>query len=458
MTQSPENMSHLLFIQISEKSYDEIYLIDRLVSQWSKSHPETSVYSLTNGVSSAFISSRPERVVGVLAENQEENLQRFEVLKNDLELDAIVILDLHEYFIRPMDLNFLPVWLEDVKCPVYALDYFNLIEYKEGVLHLKQDVELDQFEEGEAPLPLQLQVEILKPVLPNLPDAFKNEPHTRAWNATYPELGIQSPQNRREILESIEAKENDFIVTVLFDPALFSQALERNLIGFYFVLVEVLIFYFSQMRGQRFQLFIFGSAPPTPEINMHADLNVDIHYFTHLTEDNYAAFIGASDLIISNSDWAVALLDAMQLKTPVCVFGNSVIQEWKDDTETEKELRAPFQPLKPLYDLCQLMLDLNQFSITTPIYQFISYPLRDSNPDFPIPGLQQKTFPYFLMDMFDDQSTLFMLRHLLLSAETNEKHSKLCDDLLAVTEDSLTFNRIHEAVMTSEEIEEESYE
>ena len=431
-------MQRLLFIQIAEKSFDEVFLVERITQNWTQNFGETEVYALTNGISHAFLSSRQERIVGVLTENQEENKTRFDDIVEKIEADAIFVLDLHEYFLHPLELNFLPVWLKDQTMPVYAIDYFNLLDTENNQIILKENIELDQFEAGEAPLPLDIDIHILKPSLPNLP-----QQENLTFNTASPELVLKSPQLRKEILDSIEAGENEIAITLIFDPTLFSQALERNILAYYFVLTEVVIFYLRQFRDHRFQLFIVGSAPPTHEINLDPNINVQLHYFSHLTEDNYAAFLGASDLIISNSDWAVTLLDAMYLKTPVCVFGNSIIQEWKDDTETEKELRASFQPLKPLYDLCQLFMDLNQFSITTPIFQFISYPVRDTQPDFPEPGLQQKAFPYFLLDMFDDRACMFILQHLLFSSETQQKYAKLCDDLLEVTQDVPSISQIH---------------
>ena len=88
--------SRILFIQMAEKSYDEIFFIDRLTQQWADLYTEVEVYALVNGLCNHFVSSRPERIVGVLTENQSENLKRFEALKEAIDFDAIFILDLHE--------------------------------------------------------------------------------------------------------------------------------------------------------------------------------------------------------------------------------------------------------------------------------------------------------------------------------------------------------------------------
>lgn len=434
--------SRILFLQMAEKSYDEIFFIERLTQQWSDLYPEVETYALVNGLCHHFVSSRPERIVGILTENQSENLKRFETLTEAIDFDAIFILDLHEYFIHPMDLNFLPLWLKKETCPIYAFDYYNLMVYKKNLLYLRPQVNLDKFEEGEAPLPLDINVELLKPCLPNAKESLADEKSAWALQSVFSEQFIGSSQSRQELLKSVEANEKDHIISIFFDPLLYTQAAERTLIGYYFVLVEVLIFYLRQMRGERFQIFIIGSMPPSSEVNLSPDINVNLHYISHLTEDNYSTFLGASDLLITNNDWTSPLLDALNLNLPVCLFGNSIIEEWKDNTETDKELRSTFQPILPLYDFCHLMVELNQFSMGLPIFQFVSYPLR-INGDFPKPGLRRGVYPYFLFDMFDDQSTLPMLKQILLSSETREKYKDVCDDYKKQSAGALTLGQIH---------------
>lgn len=439
--------SRILFIQMAEKSYDEIFFIDRLTQQWADLYTEVEVYALVNGLCNHFVSSRPERIVGVLTENQSENLKRFEALKEAIDFDAIFILDLHEYFIHPMDLNFLPLWLKGQDCPIYALDYYNLLVYKKNLLYLRPQVNLDKFEEGEAPLPLDITVELLKPCLPNKSEDLAAEIHAWPLQSTFREHTIGAAQFRQELLDSVEAKEKDHIISIFFDPLLYTQSAERSLIGYYFVLIEVLIFYLRQMRGEQFQIFIVGSMPPSSEVNLSPDMNVNLHYISHLTEDNYAAFLSASDLIITNNDWTVALLDALARNTPVCIFGNSIIEEWKDNTETEKELRASFQPLKPLYDFCHLLTELNQFSLSTPIFQFISYPLRLQE-EFPAVGLKEGIYPYFLFDMFDDELTLPMLKQVLLSGETRQKYTDICESYKQKNSSALSVGQIHAQIQS----------
>lgn len=434
----------LLVLQISEQSFDEVLLVERLVQQWGQ---PAQVYALTNSISSSLMSSRPERVVGILTEDQDENRRKFDAILEKEHIDAIIILDLYNYFINPLELNILPVWLKELAIPIFAVDYFHLLVYQDDQLILNPDVKLDSFEAGESPLPLDLSVQILKPVLPILPEQVATDPRLHLWNPLNQDIRSAAPQMRETLLNSLEANPESKVITVFFDTILFSDSLEKNILGFYFVSIEVLIFYLRQFPSQHFQLLIVGSSPPTGEVNAIPDLNIDIHYFTHLTEDNYQTFLASSDLIITNNNWSVALLDALSLNIPVCLLGNSVIQEFKDQQEEEKIITSFFKPHEALHYLAMLMMKLNQWSLSLPIFQFITYPIPYNDPDFPDPGLQAHALPYYLIDMFDDLSSIPIFQNLLFSKAAIEAHQQLAQKLLKVSESAHTLKTIRENVI-----------
>ncbi|MGV3526444.1 MAG: DUF6365 family protein [Candidatus Sericytochromatia bacterium] len=429
----------LLFIQISETDYDESFLVQRLISQISG---ECKSYILCNGLSSSLLMSNPEHVVGILTEDQDDNLRRFETIHTQVALDAIVILDVYKYFMHPLELNFLPVWLENLAVPIIALDYFNLLTYHGEQLGLHSGVNLQLFEKGEEPLALNLQPWLLKPVPPVIPEAevpFR----TLYWDPSDYSLIAAAPELRQQVRQSLQMQPETRVITLIFDISLYAQSLERNLLGYFFVAVEVLIFYLRQFQGQSFKLLVVGSTPPTDDLNPLPDLNVAPHYFSHLTEDNYRAFLAASDLIISHTQWSFLLFDAMMMGTPVCVLGNSVIQEWKDETEQERVLRSYFQPHPSLFKMAELMVSLNAMSVSLPIFEFLNYPLRlDINSEFPEPGLIPHAYAQYVLDMFDDETTLPILSNLLFSASERERHQALCQNLLKIREQGKTFDTI----------------
>ncbi|MBF2052218.1 MAG: hypothetical protein IGS03_01995 [Candidatus Sericytochromatia bacterium] len=431
---------YICFIQISEMAYDDAFMIERFVQQLP---PDYQVVAFTNGMSSAFVASRPERIVGVLTENQENNLERFRGLLQKTPLEAVIVLDLHQYFLKPEELNFLPVWLTEAKAPIFALDYFNLLETAEDRVILKPDVNPNRFEAGEEPLPLDFPITLLKPIPPILPEDLKANPALQPWNPIDYSLRSAQHELREQVRQSFSLKPDTRLITVIFDPTLLWMAMEQSLLGFFFASIEVLVFYLRQFQDQHFQILVVGSMAPG-EVNPIPDLNVEIQYFTHLTEDNYRAFMAASDLIIANNNWSLATLDAMTLGTPLCVLGNSVIQDWKDETESEKTLTSFFKPHPVLYELAQLMIKMNEWTLGLPIFQYINYPLRYKDPDFPQPGLQKHAFPYYLLDMFDDESTQPILQKLLFSESFRQGYAAFCADLLKVSEQAESLKTILE--------------
>lgn len=435
-------MTHkILFIQISETDFDESIFISRMLNQLTG---EVLPMALVNGISSSLVSSNPDIVVGVLTENQDDNQKRLQLLVESSQPDAIVLLDLYKYFYNPMELNFLPIWLEAYQVPLLALDYYNLLEAHENQIQLSPQVVLPQFEHGEAPEPLQLPIQLIKPVPPVPLD--ESAERTFYWNPCDPTLRAVAPQLRQQVLDSLGAKSETRIITLFFDPVMFTQALDHTLLGYYFMLIEVMIYYMRQFGGQKFQLLIVGSAPPTDEVNEIPDKNFDVHYFSHMTEDNFKALIAASDLLVSNTSWSPALIDAATLGIPACVFGNSIIQEWKDATESEKELKSFFSPAPPLFQLCEIMVFLNKWSVSLPIFQFINYPQPYTDPDFPNPGLQPTGLPYFLMDMFDDETCLPILQNMLFSQSQQQEYRDYCQEWIKVSEKGLSFLQILEKV------------
>lgn len=436
----------LFFIQISESSYDECFLIDRIESQFQG---EITSIIFSNGISSSFNGSNPDRILGILTEDQEGNKERFQsALEMCANPVAIILLDVYNYFLNPIAINFLPSWLKDCEVPIFALDYFNLLEEKNNQILLKSGVNSDLFEAGESPLALDFPITLLKPIPPISPEPHQVGERTFNWNPIEKGLVSARPQLRKQILDSLKADEQTKIITLAFDPILFSQALERSLVAYYFIIIEVLVFYLRQFKGQNYKLLVIGSSPPTHECNDIPDLNVEIHYFTHFTEDNYRAFLAASDLIITNNNWSTILLDALTIGTPVAVMGNSILQVWKDEAESERKTVASFNPHGVLFDLSQMMMHMNQWSVSTPIFQFINYPIRYTEPDFPSTGLQEHVYPYFLLDMFNDQDCIPIFKDLLFSQNFLHQYRQFCESLTLVAEQGQRMQSILDQVVS----------
>lgn len=437
-------MKTLLFVQIAESTFDESLFIPRMIQQFSG---ETRVLALVNGLSSALVSSNPDIITGVLTENQDDNQARFNSMLETAQPDAVIVLDLYKFFLNPLELNFLPVWLEAATMPVFAFDYYHLLVNEDEGIRLNPKVVTTHIEAGERADSLPLNIWLIKPAPPIMPS--EGGLRTFFWQPFDSSLNASAPQLREQVLDSIKASPESKVITVFFDPVMFSQALDRNLLGYYFMVIEVLIFYMRSFPRQNFELLVVGSAAPTDQTNPIPDKNFNIHYFTHLTNDNYRALLSASDLLISNTNWSPAILDAIGLGTPAIVMGNSIIQDWKDVTEGEKQLKSFFSPHPGLYHICDLMVQLNQWSATLPIFPFINYPMRHEDEDFPLPGLQEHALPYFLLDMFDDETSLPILKDLLFSPLDLEQYREACTRYTQSTDEAITFGSMLEKVNQS---------
>lgn len=435
----------LLVVQISETSLDEVFLIDRIAQQLQEDY---QIIAFVNGISSAYVQSQPEYIVKVLTENQDENYQHFQLIMEKSPVKGILILDLYNYYLRIHDLNFLPLWLKDIQQPIFALDYFNLLQIQGGQVLLNENVQLDHYDLGEEPQKLELSLELIKPVLPILPEQNQNQEQTHHWQAIDINMPLSQAQYREEVLNSLKGHDSDKIVTIYYDPVMFSMAMERALMAYYLVSVEIFIFYLRKFLGQKFHLLVVGTIPPTEQTNEIPDLNVNVHFFTHLTHDNYRTLLGASDLIVSNTNWHPVLLDAMVLGTPSVVMGNSVILDWVDETETEKQLKAHFQSDPALYRLCEIWQEINRWSLGLPIYPYINYPQRYQEVDFPEPGLQEHPFPYFLLDTFDDETSAPILQKLLFSEQYRQSYRAFCSKLIDVSKKQANFQDIWNTIQS----------
>lgn len=434
----------LIILQLAEESFDEILFLPRILAQLP---PNSTCYCMVNSISSSFAASIHGCKVSLLTENQDLNLQDFSTIVVNESIDALIILDLYKYYLTPWDLNFLPLWLDDFQAPILALDYFNLLEYRGGQVLLRPGVN-PPYPEGGIPEPLPIFPYLFKPVPPVPLAALTGQPAERifAWNAIQPQLKLNQQLQREQLRHSLQVQEAEQIITLIIDPLYFLKALDMALIGFYMVLIEVIIFYLRQFPQQAFQLLVVGFFPPREEKNSIPDINVKVHYISHLTEDNYLTLIAGSDLIITHTQRSPILLDAMVAEVPVMVMGNSIIQELKPDQS--RQLMSFFQPHPVLYQLVELMLNLNQWTAYLPIFPFINYPAPYHELGFPEPGLKQEGLFYHLLDTFDDLTSLPLFKQVLQPTPYLKNYKQMVREALK-NESTLYLSQILTRILAS---------
>lgn len=426
-----------LFVQMAEDSFDEILLVPRFLAQMPV---HCRFYALVNSISSSFAASISGLSVSLLTENQDNNLHDFQVIFRHKKPDAIILLDLHKYFVTPADINFLPIWLDDPDVPIFAIDYFNLLEYHDGMVSLKAGVDVPALKELAKPDPLPFQPYLLKPCPPIFSqDLQAEQSKVFLWNPVNSHFKVSQESHREQLRKSFQLNETDKIVTVVVDPLLFMKSIEVSLLGFFMVLIEVVIYYLRGFPQTRFHLLLVGLFPPREETNEVPNVNLDVTFFSHLTEDNYLTLLAGSDLVLTNSDHSLVLLDTMVAGVPSVVMANSIIQELNEDQT--RTVRSYFQPAPVLYDFVHLMLDLNQWTAFLPIFQFVNYPAAYSEIGFPEPGLHFQGYMYHLIDTFDDLSTDPILEKLLYDQEYLKNYENMAQKILN-DEQSLFFPQI----------------
>jgi hypothetical protein len=421
----------ILILQLAEDSFDEALMIPRIIAQFP---PQSKFYVMINSVSSSFVTSIAGLFVSLMTENQDHNLHDFQVIFQHEQLDAIILLDLQKHFVAPADLNFLPLWLDDPDVPILAIDYFNLMEYKSDRLQLKAGIE-DKSTEA-----LNISPYLLKPYPPIYPFELSGDlEKVFLWNPINSDFKVAQENMREQLRKSFNLSEEDKIVSVVIDPLLFLKAIEVSLIGFFMILIEVIIYYLRGFPNTRFQILLVGLFPPNEETNNIPNVNLDLTFFSHLTEDNYLTVLAGSDLVLTNSDHTLLLLDTMVAGVPTIVMANSVIQELNEDQT--RTIRSYFQPSPVLYDFLNMMVDLNQWTSFLPIFQFINYPAPNNEISFPEPGLHYQGLMYHIIDLFDDQTTEPILEKLLFDQEYLNNYRNTINKVLQ-NEQSLYLSQI----------------
>ena len=147
--------------------------------------------------------------------------------------------------------------------------------------------------------------------------------------------------------------------------------------------------------------------------------------------------ICGSDLLLLNSHWDFAHVDAFLLNIPTLVFGNSVQQELNLG---QTRLTSTFSPDIFLYELIQLMVQINQNGHVAPLFQYISYPIKQI--ELPPCGLQEGIPPYHLADMFNDLETFPLLEKLICDPQYLLSYAQLCNKYLKREHSALTMQTI----------------
>lgn len=428
----------VLCIQMAESSYDESYLIFRMYDQLG---PHIHIHCMLNSVTAGFVSSQTDFVCTILNERLDDNLERFNTLVEKINYDYIVLLDLHKSQTLPWDLNFLPEWLQDTKVPILAFDYYNLMVNQDDDCALTPAIK-----PHEKASPIPFQPWLIKPSPPI--QERQAQKKSFYWDVINPEQKIAQNMVRQQVIDTMGLTPETKIISVIIDPLLFQKALEANLISFFYVMQETLIFYMRAMENHNFHVFFCGVGPPEPvKRERYKDVNFQCHFFNYMTYDIYRTMMCSADLILTNSNMMFPLVDAMALETPVGIMGNSIGFQKKG--EDERELMSVFKPDPFLYDMVKLMEELNKHSFKLPVFPFINYPLLEAM--FPDTGPQFHVMPHVLLDFFDDLDTLPYLEQLIFDKDNKRQdYQRYAAGTLALNQNGLPMTHILDKITQEE--------
>lgn len=425
----------ILYILLSENSFNESLLFTRIQNQLEETDEH---YCMSNSLSSCFMDSNPKWNVSLLSEDFEENYDDFRTYIDEGKFSLIVLGDLHEYFLAPEEMNFDLEWLEDLEIPIVALDYFDLLTIQNEKIIFKHSNKINSNI-----------IESL-PAIPIKPFIVKTFPKTLNpetqegilyWDTTLDYYTIVKHATQQLIRDTMQLKDNTKIVTICFDVIQMSDALNQKLIGFYFVVVETIVFYLQELN-QNFEVLVIGLKQPKTLINNIDKIN--LRHFTHLTQDLYQLIVCGSDLLILDSNLTFAHCDALISQTPTMVLGNSIdIQSINED---ESKVMSSFSPDPFIYDLINMMLEINKNSQQPPIFPFMNYP----NPieQLPQTGLQLGSPPYHLVDIFDDEKTYEVFNSLLCDQNYLNKYNEIGNKYLESQIEPLKFNELLKRILS----------
>lgn len=425
----------ILFVQMAEYSFEESHLLLRIAAQMPE---QTKIYAMVNAMSSALISSRSSISLGLATEHQENNQIDLQVFLGNAEPDIIVLLDLHKYFTHPDDLNILPEWFEGLSIPVIALDYFRLLAFSESghVIGPSQ---------SSSP-PLNVNWHLVRPSPPNPPELPLTSSRLHYWNMMSQSLVLGREILREQLRQSLQLEADVKVVTLVYDPLLFQQAMDLSIPGFYFAAIEVICYYLRQYPKQRFELLIAGFSMPADQLNPLAQLNVRLRYFTHMTDDIVQTLVSGSDLLILNSVWSSLHADALQFATPTAVLANSIRMELNE--QGQRVATGYSQPIFPLYRHMELMTELNNKTpYMAPLFQFLNYPISEWD-ELPSPGLNVWGYPVHVLDMFNDLDSQPIMDKMLFDENYHEEYKHVCQKLTERNVGALFFETILQKILT----------
>lgn len=457
-----------LFIILGLDAFYESTILSKLLQEIPD---EAGIVTLAGEFPYLYLNDN-ERILKVfLKGTEEENKTLFFDILNEGQISAIFILDFHNIFFTKYykyDYKVIPFnfkWLEGLTIPVNLVDSMDMIGYNdENKVYLKhsdgyniehsideeateidtedtfkglnkegEQVEKKEFEDDQIyTYPDMVSkfdfypniIKLCPPCIPN----FNGHPKIINLNYSYTHEVNQYIDQMRAPLGIDEKKKN--VVIIFSYQMMINTVLQKN-ISHYVRVINSIVIYLKRLDIP-INLFIIGADSALAQNDMFKGSKISFRAFKNSNHNLYKTLITYADVVITDTTWQPVLLDTARLNIPTGVIGNSV--RFND----EGLMEAEFESTDP--EVFKLLEQATKEAPNT-LFPFSCYPLKDQKvPKF---RYYDDVYPYYLLDIYSDESTLAFLDEFL-----NNKEDEVFENLKDYQEKY--FERSNGAITTLE--------
>lgn len=453
-----------LFLILGIDSFHEAMIMSKLLSEMPT---DTGIFCMSGEIPATYFAENQRICKIFLKGTAEENKKLLDEIVEEGQISCIFIFDFHKTFFTSYykhDYQIIPFnlrWLENISVPVNLIDSLDCLDYnEENKIYLKYSIgyNVEDFDKVNKEYNLEdsfVETEqLLKPKADLSPYGFTSDmvskfdfypniiklcppcqvaPKSYAedkiiyWNYSDKDVVTDDMEKMKTPLGITDDKKN---VLLIFSSQMQLQSLIRNSHSHYMRVIKTIIIYLKRLNIP-VNFFIINMANPPNGAELTKGTKITMRTFKSPNHNLYRTIMNFADVLITDSTWHPSLLDAVALNLPAAVIGNSV------SLQDDKTYEAKFESTDP--EVFKLLSQGVQEAPQT-IFPFSCYPLKDPKPqEF---RYYDDVYPYYLVDIYSDESTLSFLGEFLDSGEIIEDLRAYQEIYLKRTTQSMSTNEL----------------
>ncbi|MFN4151250.1 MAG: DUF6365 family protein [Candidatus Sericytochromatia bacterium] len=431
-----------VFIILGVDSFYESTILSKLIQEIPD---ESGIVCLAGELPYLYLTDNERLLKVLLKGSEEENKATFDDILNEGQISAIFILDFHKTFFTKYynhDYGIIPFnlkWLEDINIPINVIDPLDTLSYnEENKIYLKnsadynveddildEDAEInteDTFKginkDGDQVDVKPLEDEstyvasdmvskfnfypnIVKLCPPCIPSSNENSKFIYLDFAYTHEVNQYIDQMKAPLGISDEKKN----VLLIFSYQMMMNSVVQNNLSHYMRVISTLVIYLKKLDIP-INLFIIGADSSLAQHEMFRGSKISFRAFKNPNHNLYKTLITYANVLITDTTWHPSLIDGAKLNIPAGVIGNSA------RFNEEGVMEASFESTDP--EVFKILEKAVKEAPQT-LFPFTCYPLKEKEiPDF---TYYDEIYPYYLLDIYSDESTLSFLGEFLVSEE-----------------------------------------